>query len=697
MGKEVRLAIWGSGKGTNADAILKYFIHHDQIKVVWLASDNQNAKMLDLSSQYLSFYPELHATHLSKELRQDPHQLLNLLQQKRIDYLILAGYLKLINKELVQRYQGKILNIHPSLLPKYGGKGMYGIHVHQAVIQNQEKVSGLTIHLVNEVYDEGTVLFQYPVPVRTKEAADLQKDILQFEHYFYPRIIEQYIKAHFNKKQFLSMKPLPIKNALISVHDKTGLEPVLQTLHQQGVQFFASGGTASFIKKLGYACTDISELTQYPPILEGRVKTLHPKVFGAILAKKEDPIHIQDLQNHHINTLDLVIVDLYPFEKGLQEQLSPEQMIELIDIGGVSLIRAAAKNYNDVAIVPSVAYYNELLNELQQHHLITYDFRKRMAFHAFQLTAYYDSLIANYLAGQQTLRYGENPHQSAQFIGNLNNLFSKISGKELSYNNLLDIDAALRLIVDFEPCTCAVIKHTNPCGIATRKSVLDAWQTAFASDPTSAFGGIIVCNDTIDETTANDIHQIFFEVLIAPDYTPEALNILTQNAKRIILKYHDLSQLPAYTVRTAANGMLYQSVDNVAYVNEYQYVTELKPTDAEIKELQFAERCVKHLKSNAIAIVKNQQIIGSGMGQTSRIDALKHAIQKCKERGFETEHAVLASDAFFPFDDAVKLCKEAGIDTILQPGGSIRDKDSIQFCNNNHMKMVFTGIRHFKH
>ena len=690
---KIRLSIWGSGTGSNAEAILQYFANHDFITVVNIISNKKDAKILTLPNKYQNLYPELKAYYLDNSTLHNPSQILNKLQQDAVDYIILAGYLKLIDKQIIASYPKKILNIHPSLLPKYGGKGMYGIHVHEAIIANQEKQSGLTIHVVNEEYDRGEIIFQKVVEVATQNPYELQQEILKYEHEFYPKVIENYILKDLS---FNPMKTLPIKKALISVYHKTGLEPILHALKSYSVELYASGGTAEFIRSLGYECIDISEITDYPAILGGRVKTLHPKVFGAILAKRSDNAHLQDLANHQIDTIDLVIVDLYPFEKGLSENLDFEKMIELIDIGGVSLIRAAAKNFDAVTVVPSVDFYNTFLKHYQQEGTVSYELRKKLATAAFQVTQQYDAIIGSYLAGKNNLRYGENPHQKAQFLGNYEEIFTKISGKELSYNNFLDIDAALRIISDFPKTTCAIIKHTNPCGIATRATVLDAWKDGLACDPTSAFGGIIILNDTVDKMTAQAIHEIFFEVLIAPDYSKDALQVLSQNQKRIILKINSL-QLPKKVYRTCVNGLLVQEIDNIAYQTEYNFVTELRPNDQEIQDLQFAETCVKHLKSNAIAIVKNKQLIGSGMGQTSRIDALKQAIQKCKERGFETTGAVLASDAFFPFDDAVKLCYEHGITTILQPGGSIRDKDSIQFCNDKQMKMVFTGIRHFKH
>ncbi len=690
---KIKLSVWGSGNGSNAEAILQYFVNHSFITIQNIVSDKKDAKILTLPEKYHSYYPEIKSVFLNNQTRKNPSQILKILQNDSIDFIILAGYLKLIPKEILENYPDKILNIHPSLLPKYGGKGMYGIHVHEAVIKNQEKKSGLTIHLVNEEYDKGEIIFQKSIPIETDNPVELQKQILKLEHLYYPKVIEHYI---INLQTQPNMKSIDIKKAFISVYDKTGLDAIIHELKSRNVELYASGGTADFIKSLGYECMDISELTDYPSILGGRVKTLHPKVFGAILAKRDDIEHLKDLKNHQIETFDLVIVDLYPFEKGLKEGLPFEKMIELIDIGGVSLIRAAAKNFNDVVIVPSVNYYQTFLNHYQKDVYIHYEIRKKLAVAAFQVTYQYDFMIGNYLAGEKTLRYGENPHQKAQFLGNYEEVFTKISGKELSYNNFLDIDAALRIIADFSEVTCAIIKHTNPCGIASRSSAIEAWKTALSSDPTSAFGGIIIINSTIDAETAKAIHEIFFEVLIANDYTEEAQSILTQNAKRIILKINRLN-LPDRSVRSCVNGLLIQEIDNIAYKTDYEYVTELKPSQEEIKDLQFAETCVKHLKSNAIAIVKNKQLIGSGMGQTSRIDALKQSIQKCKERGFDTQGAVLASDAFFSIKYAVKLCKANGIYTILQPGGSIRDKDSIQFCNENQMKMVFTGIRHFKH
>jgi phosphoribosylaminoimidazolecarboxamide formyltransferase / IMP cyclohydrolase len=500
-----------------------------------------------------------------------------------------------------------------------------------------------------------------------------------------------------------------IQSALISVFYKDGLEPIVRKLHEQGVTIYSTGGTQSFIEQLSIPCTAVETVTGYPSILGGRVKTLHPKVFGGILARRELTEDLAQAQEYDIPLLDLVIVDLYPFEETVKQTTDEKTIIEKIDIGGVSLIRAAGKNYKDVCIVASRTQYADLLQLLEQDNgNTTIADRRRFAAMAFAECAHYDVAIAAYFnnnseteyfqlshGNRQSLRYGENPHQGAAFYGNLDELFEKLNGKELSYNNLVDVDAACQVISEFDDPAFAVIKHTNVCGIAVRSNVADAWDAALAGDPESAFGGVLVTNQTIDVEVATKINELFFEILIAPAYNDDALAILKGKKNRILLQQKK-SFYPVKEYKRILNGVLVQAADTQNFT-EWKEAGGRDCSEAEKADLLFANIVCKHLKSNAISIVKDRQLIGKGCGQTSRIDALRHALDKSKQSGFSTAGAVLASDAFFPFDDCVRMANEAGITAVIQPGGSVRDADSIAYCKANDMAMVMTGLRHFKH
>lgn len=501
-----------------------------------------------------------------------------------------------------------------------------------------------------------------------------------------------------------------IKNALISVFDKGNLDSIVKKLNELGVNIYSTGGTQSFIEDLGIKVQRVEDLTDYPSILGGRVKTLHPKIFGGILGRRDLERDISQMEEYTIPEIDLVIVDLYPFEDTVASGASDEDIIEKIDIGGVSLIRAAAKNYKDVVIVPSKDQYPKLLDILDSASgLTTIDERKQFALSAFNVTSHYDTEIFKYFdAGNttalkvsetfsQTLRYGENPHQKGYFFGDLTKIFDKLHGKELSYNNLLDVDAAVNLIGEFEEITFVILKHNNACGVASRSTVLEAWKDALAADPVSAFGGVLITNAKVDKVTAEEIQKLFFEVLIAPEYDADALDILKQKKNRIILLQKEVV-LPKQSVRTALNGILVQGKDDVMEsVSDLKPATDRLATEAEIKDLLFAAKICKQTKSNTIVFAKDNTLISSGTGQTSRVDALRQAIEKAEAFNFSLEGAAMASDAFFPFPDCVELAKKAGITAVIQPGGSIKDQDSIDYCNANNMAMVITGIRHFKH
>lgn len=502
-----------------------------------------------------------------------------------------------------------------------------------------------------------------------------------------------------------------IQSALISVFDKAGLEPIVKNLHSLNVILYSTGGTEDFIKNLGIPVVAVEDVTSYPSILGGRVKTLHPKVFGGILNRQDNPSDVEQMKAYKIPQIDLVIVDLYPFEKTVASGASEADIIEKIDIGGISLIRAAAKNFNDTVIVASMNEYNYLFDLIStQNGTTTLEQRKLLATKAFHVSSHYDTAIFNYFNTNETyykqsiadgkiLRYGENPHQKGYFFGDFEQMFTKVHGKELSYNNLLDVDAAVNLILEFKHNnpTFAILKHNNACGLATRATMKQAYLDALAGDPTSAFGGVLIANGTIDTETALEINQLFCEVVIAPSYDEKAVEILQEKKNRIILIQNEV-ELPQKQVRTCLNGLLIQDKNSVTDNKEgLKTVTTKEPTIQEIEDLLFASKICKNTKSNTIVFAKNGQLIAAGTGQTSRVDALKQAIEKANSFNFDLHGAVMASDAFFPFPDCVEIAHLAGITAVIQPGGSIKDELSIAYCNENNLAMVFTGTRHFKH
>ena len=505
----------------------------------------------------------------------------------------------------------------------------------------------------------------------------------------------------------------PIKSALISVFSKEGLEPIINQLNKLGVTIYSTGGTQKFINNLGVQVTPVEDVTSYPSILGGRVKTLHPKVFGGILNRQDNEGDVAELTTFEIPQIDLVIVDLYPFEKTVASGASNQEIIEKIDIGGISLIRAAAKNYKDVVCVSSVEDYTEFLNLLVTKNGET-DEEDRMHFatKAFNVSSHYDSAIFNYFnkdheiaalkvseTNGKVLRYGENPHQRGFFFGNFDDMFNKLHGKELSYNNLLDVDAAVNLMNEFknEAPTFAILKHNNACGLAQRDTIKQAYTDALAGDPVSAFGGILISNTEIDAATAEEIHSLFCEVVIAPSFSDKALEILKGKKNRILLVLKHFN-MPETSVRSCLNGVLVQDKDNITdSAEKLSNATNNNPTQKELEDLMFASKICKHTKSNTIVLAKDKQLCASGTGQTSRVDALNQAIHKAQSFDFDLKGAVMASDAFFPFPDCVEIANNAGITAVIQPGGSIKDQLSIDYCNENNMAMVFTGTRHFKH
>ena len=504
-----------------------------------------------------------------------------------------------------------------------------------------------------------------------------------------------------------------IKSALISVFHKDGLEPLVKKLNEQGVIIYSTGGTEKFIKDLGIDVVPVEDVTSYPSILGARVKTLHPKVFVGILNRQDNESDVAQLKEFNIPQLDLVIVDLYPFEKTVASGAPEQDIIEKIDIGGISLIRAAAKNFKDTVILSSMKQYDAFLNLITENNgATTLSDRKKLAGKAFNISSHYDTAIFNYFNSDheeavlkisetngKVLRYGENPHQKGFFFGDLDAIFDKLHGKELSYNNLLDVDAAVNLMNEFtgEAPTFAVLKHNNACGFSQRETIKQAYVDALAGDPTSAFGGVLIANTQIDAETAVEIHKLFCEVVIAPSFNKEALEILKGKKNRVLLVQKEI-ELPETTVRTCLNGTLVQGRDNITdALGDLKYATNTKPSNNELKDLLFASKICKHTKSNTIVFTKNNQLLASGTGQTSRVDALKQAIEKATHFGFDLNGAVMASDAFFPFPDCVEIADKAGITSVIQPGGSIKDQLSIDYCNDHNISMVLTGTRHFKH
>lgn len=503
-----------------------------------------------------------------------------------------------------------------------------------------------------------------------------------------------------------------IQSALISVYYKDGLDEIVKELNAQGVQIFSTGGTQSFIESHNIPVTPVESLTEYPSILGGRVKTLHPKIFGGILNRRSLKEDQETIEEYNIPALDLVIVDLYPFEEVVASKAPHSDIIEKIDIGGISLIRAAAKNYADVLVISSTNQYSAFLNELKaQNGTFSLEQRKSYAGASFQISSHYDTSIFNYFeedsnevlkisnTQKRSLRYGENPHQKGMFFGDFGAIFNQLHGKALSYNNLLDVDAATSLMQEFinDSPTFAIMKHNNACGLSTRTTVKEAYESALAADPVSAFGGVLISNTAVDKSTAELINSLFCEVLIAPSYDAAGLEILKQKKNRILLESKPLIA-SKQSVRSVLNGFLVQDKDMVIETEDsLENATNEKPSRDEIKDLLFANKIAKHTKSNTIVLAKDLQLLASGTGQTSRVDALRQAIHKAKSFEFDLNGAVMASDAFFPFPDCVEIAHHEGVDTVIQPGGSIKDKLSIEYCNANNMKMVFTGIRHFKH
>lgn len=704
----VRIAIFASGGGSNAKNLLHALQYEAWAQVGLLATNNPACGMFGFAPDFgLSVHLMTPAEVKTGE------GMAGLLAHYQIDFVILAGYLKLIPEAVVKAFPRRILNIHPSLLPKFGGKGMFGMHVHEAVIRAGEPESGITIHYIDEAYDRGEAVFQARIPVASGwSPSDLQQAVLHLEHTHFPEVVVREGKALFqflNKQKEHMNSMLPVRSALVSVYHKEGLDQLAAAFLKHKVKVISTGGTATYLREFGLEVHEVADMTGYPSILGGRVKTLHPKVHGGILARRDEASDLSEMEQYGIEPIDLVVVDLYPFSQTVKETTDEEVIIEKIDIGGIALIRGAAKNFRHVACIPSQQWFTTVATWLHtQDGQLSLDQRKTLSGASFDVSSQYDGDIYRYFQPEgdklkisagpgRSLRYGENPHQRAWFYGDLDQQFVQLHGKELSFNNLVDIDGALALIDEFDETVFAVIKHTNPCGCATGDTVKDAWERALKADPTSAFGGILATNQPVDAEAAESIDQIFFEVLVAPGFSPEALSILMRKKNRILLERK--GRTPAQVVvKTSLGGFLVQDGDHATTSPEKAVVkTSRQPEPAVWKDIVFGEKVCKHLKSNAIALVRDGQLIGAGMGQTSRIDSLRQAFEKARAHGFEPKGSVLISDAFFPFADSVSYAFGQGIEVVVQPGGSVRDEETIDFCETNNMCLIFTGLRHFLH
>ncbi len=672
------VVVFASGYGST----FKYLVEHsDTFQVTHLVTNK----------------PDAHCTEIAKEhsipvLSTKEEGWINTLKTMNPDLIVLAGYLKMIEPELIKAFPNRIINTHPALLPRYGGKGMYGMNVHKKVVEEGERETGVTVHYVNEEYDRGEIISQEVVSIEASDDAERVSEKVQaVEKPLLLRTVKRLLGG--------SMK------ALLSVYDKTDIEKVAEALVKKGYELLSSGGTYRYLKEKGFEVEEVSDYTGSHEMLDGRVKTLHPKIHGGILALRDNKEHMETLKEREIPTIDVVCVNLYPFFQKMKENLSFDELIEFIDIGGPSMLRSAAKNFKSVVVLSDVKEYPEFLERLEKDEL-TFEYRKYLASEVFTQTTAYDAAIANFLGSEEnfltisakkkcSLRYGENPHQSAAFYENLQvDGFMKdltiLGGKELSYINMKDIDACYGVVSDFKETCCAAVKHNTPCGVALGETAFDAYKRCYESDPVSIFGGIVAFNVEVDEKTAKELIKTFLEVVIAPNFTEEALAVLrTKKNLRIVEVNHPASD--EMYISSVNGGFVVQSQDK-AEETELKTVTKLEPTEEQLKDLLFAQKVVKHVKSNAIVVAKDGQTLGIGGGQTNRVDAARYALTRKDSSG-----AVLASDAFFPFEDTVREAKNHGILAIIQPGGSIRDEESIKACDELGMAMVFTGVRHFKH
>lgn len=695
-----KLAIFASGFGSNFQAIQDAI--DDRMldaKIEILISDNPKCLAIEragnLNINVFSFYANSYANKDSYEKK-----ILNKLECLNIDLVVLAGYMKIIGPTLLHGFKGKFLNIHPSLLPAFKGKDAIGQAINAKV-----KKTGVTVHYVTDKLDSGKVIAQEELDISNMNSrAEIEENIHIIEHRLYPKIIKKVLEGY-------------MKRALISVSDKTNIIDFTKTLIELGYEIISTGGTKKLLEKSNIKVISIDEFTGFPEILNGRVKTLHPKVHGGLLALRDNESHIKEVQDNNIEFIDLVCVNLYPFKKTISKpNVSFDEAIEQIDIGGPSMLRSAAKNYKFVTVVTDISDYQKVLDEIRKYNDTTLETKKYLSKKVFQKTAQYDAYIAAYLSTENLpekltltydnsskLRYGENPHQQACVYKQSDNPYSIINckvfnGKELSYNNIQDANAAINILAEFKEPTAVCLKHMNPCGVASDNDIITAYRNAYLSDSVSVFGGIVALNREVSLELAEELNKVFLEIIIAPSYTKPALNKLKQKKNLRVLQLDTTKENTDKMVAVSINGgILYQESDKYLVKKEdLNIVTELAPSDSELDELMFSWKVVKHVKSNAIVITHKYKTVGIGAGQMNRIGAAKIALDWVKEHNY-TEELTLSSDAFFPFDDVVRLAKEYGVTQIIQPGGSIRDKDSIKACNELGIKMVFTGNRHFKH
>lgn len=736
-GKRLRLGVLVSGGGTNLQAIIdRSEAGLLSAEVVVVISDRPEAYALERARRHGIPTVVVRRKDFASDEEFD-EAIMAHLRAYEVDLVVLAGYLKILTPRFVEAYRNRIINIHPALLPSpFGGKGMYGHRVHEAVLAHGCKVSGCTVHFVDEGIDAGPIILQRTVPVLEDDTPEtLAARVLQQEHQALPEAIQLFAEGRLvvegRRVRILTPEEAErrrptmrrVERALISVSEKTGLVEFAQGLQALGIEILSTGGTAQALREAGVPVVDISAYTGFPELFEGRVKTLHPKVHGGILFRREEEAHRRQAEEQGILPIDLVAVTLYPFEAAVQrEGISLEEAIEQVDIGGVALLRAAAKNYRDVVVVSSPHQYEEVLTALREHdRWVPEALRSRLALEAFRLTARYDAAIARYLAAQwepqeplprrlelalervHILRYGENPHQSAALYleegaprrGLMGAL--QLQGKELSFNNLLDAEAAWNLVLEFDTPAAAVIKHTNPCGVALGKTPAEAFQRAWEGDPMAGYGGIVAFNRPVDEEAAERMRPHFLEVVVAPGFAPEALEVLQRkkNLRLLTMEHAAAPQDTGWDLRRLGSGFLVQERDWAPEEEkEWRVVTVRQPTPEEWADLRFAWKVVKHVKSNAIVLAKGLQAVGIGAGQMSRVDAAELAVRKAGRRA---QGAVMASDAFLPFRDNVDAVASAGVTAIIQPGGSIRDEECIQAADEHGLAMVFTGRRHFRH
>lgn len=683
-----KIAILISGSGTNMQAIIDNIKNKKvKAKIEFVIADRpcfglERAKKENIKT-FLVEKP-----NISSKIKE-------ILKDKKIDLIILAGFLSILDEDFILSYKNKIINIHPSLLPKFGGAKMYGLNVHKAVIESHEKISGCTVHYVDTGIDTGKIIAQRKVEVKDSDTAEiLQKRILKEEHILLSEVIEKIRRSE-------------MKRALISVYNKEGIVEFSKFLIESNYEIISTGGTYKYLKENNIDVIKVEDITKSLEMLGGRVKTLHPNIHGGILARRDNEEDMKTLNERDIKPIDMVIVNLYPFFEKVNEDISFEEKIEFIDIGGPSMLRSAGKSFKDVIVISDPMDYDMIKREMQDNG-VSYETRKKLASKVFNLTSSYDASISKFLGGadkylnisyekKMNLRYGENPHQKASYYvdttksGAMKDII-QLHGKELSFNNIRDMDIAWKIVNEFDEITCAALKHSTPCGVAIGETPYDAYINAYNSDNISIFGGIVAFNSIVDEKTASEMIKIFLEIIIAPDFTEDALRILKTKKNLRIIKCNT-KPMDNVNIVKVDGGILIQDEDRINS-NNYEIKSKVKPSEKDLEDMKFGMKIVKYVKSNGIVVVKDKRTLGFGNGETNRIWAANQAIERAQEN---VKGAILASDAFFPFGDVAESCHNAGIKGIVEPGGSIRDNETIDVCNEFGIELVFTGIRHFKH